>query len=64
MSYRMSDIIFERAPYFVVRAGRGFEVYQNQGTHSRRCAIIGFPGSEGINRATAEIDRRISEAAE
>jgi hypothetical protein len=57
------QIVFEKGAYWVRRAAKGFEVYKVGVTHSRRCAIIGFEGQKGIDRAKAEIDRRIRDDA-
>ena len=56
-----SDIIYEKGDFFVLKAKHGYEVYKNGLTHSTRCAIIGYKGEIGINKAIAEIDRRIKE---
>ena len=60
MVIRERDIAFERGDYWVLRVRTGFEVYRIGVTHSTRCAVIGFKGAEGMRRAIAEIDRRIS----
>jgi hypothetical protein len=67
----IAEIVFEKGDYWIKRAtfGRptclaparkGFEVYRVEGTHSVRVASIGFEGDEGLRRAKAEIERRIS----
>jgi hypothetical protein len=58
MSYKESDIVYESGAHWVLRVKNGFEVYKNGVTHSTRCAIIGFKGAEGLERAKAECDRR------
>lgn len=58
----MEPIIFERDNYFVVRTQEGtFEVYRNGATSASRCATIGYQGQKGLDKAKAEIDRRIGE---
>lgn len=59
----LHDIVSERDGYFVVRFAKGFEIYKNDITHSTRCAIIGFVGQAGLDRANREIDRRLAAAA-
>lgn len=65
MSYKSSDIAYEQGEYWVLRVATGFEVYRNVGTHSVRCARIGFPNdrAKGLERAKAEIARRATEDA-
>lgn len=57
-----SRILYERGDYWVVRADShrtsGYEVYRNEGSHSVRCAVIGYIGDLGLARAIAECDRR------
>lgn len=61
MSYKESDIAFESDHHWVLNLGsKGFEVYRNELTHSVRCAVIGFTGQKGLERAKAEIARRES----
>lgn len=57
---RESDIVHEQGEFWVLQTAKGFEVYQNGTTCSTRCAVIGFRGDEGMKRAKAEIERRIS----
>ncbi len=57
------DIVFEASGYWVKRVDYGFEVYRNEATHSVRCARIGYHGQVGLDRAKAEIERRISLSA-
>ena len=59
--YKESDIAYEKGCYWVLKLGsKGFEVYKNGLTHSTRCAVIGFSGQNGLDRAILEIDRRLS----
>ncbi len=62
MSYTEKQIAFEKLDYWVLDLGRkGFEVYRNGITHSTRCAIIGYTGPKGLDRAKAEIERRLAQ---
>ena len=56
------DILFERDGYWVKASDRfkGFEVYQTGLTHSVRVASIGYAGQPGLDRAKAEVERRLS----
>lgn len=64
MSYKESDIAYGKGPYWVLNTGsKGFEVYKNGITHSTRCAVIGYQGKNGLDRAILEIDRRLGVAA-
>lgn len=57
-----SIIVYEKGDYWVNRTAKGyFEVYKIGITHSTRCAQIGYAGEIGLNRAKAEIDRRINQ---
>lgn len=58
-----SDILFEVGNYWVCRAldYKGYEVYRNGITHSRRVAIIGWDGEKGLERAISEAKRRHEE---
>lgn len=58
---KVSDILFEKGEYFILKASYGYEVYRNGLTHSTRCAQIGYKGETGMQRAIQEIDRRIKE---
>ena len=59
--YRESDIAYEKGQFWVLNLGsKGFEVYKNGITHSTRCAVIGFSGQNGLDRAIVEIDRRLA----
>ena len=59
--YKESDIAYEKGCFWVLNLGsKGFEVYKNGLTHSTRCAVIGFSGQNGLDRAILEIDRRLS----
>ena len=57
---RESDILYEQGPYWICRKGKGFEVYKTGVTHSVRVASIGFEGDKGLQRAKAEIARRLA----
>lgn len=53
------DIIFESGKYWVLDAKqKGFEVYKTGITYSTRCAVIGWTGQVGIDKAKQEIKRR------
>ena len=59
--YKESDIAYEKSQFWVLNLGsKGFEVYKNGLTHSTRCAVIGFQGQNGLDRAIVEIDRRLA----
>lgn len=59
--YKESDIAYEKGQFWVLNLGsKGFEVYKNGITHSTRCAVIGFSGQNGLDRAIVEIDRRLA----
>ena len=59
--YKESDIAYEKGQFWVLNLGsKGFEVYKNGITHSTRCAVIGFSGQSGLDRAILEIDRRLA----
>jgi len=59
--YKESDIAYEKGQFWVLNLGsKGFEVYKNGLTHSTRCAVIGFQGQNGLDRAIVEIDRRLA----
>lgn len=55
---KTSDILHEGKSHFVVKAKYGFEVHRNGITHATRCAIIGYEGKIGLDKAIAEIERR------
>jgi hypothetical protein len=59
---KLSEIVYESdcGKYWVKAADFGFEVYITGITHSTRCAIIGYKGALGLERAKAEIDRRLA----
>ena len=59
-----SDILYEEEPYWIAKAPKGkagFEVYRVAVTHSVRVASIGFAGVKGMERARAEITRRLND---
>lgn len=60
---RESDIIYESpcGSYWVKKVDYGYDVYKTGGTHSTRCAIIGWKGETGLERAKKEIARRLAE---
>jgi len=51
-------IIHVDHPYDVRRSKYGFEVYFAGATHATRCAIIGWHGLKGFEKALDEIERR------
>lgn len=54
-----SQIVHETKKHWVLDCGsKGFEVYRKTITHSERCAVIGFTGAKGLERAKLEIERR------
>ena len=57
--FKESQIVYETHKYWVLDLGsKGFEVYRKTITHSERCARIGFTGTNGLDRAKLEIERR------
>lgn len=56
--FTLASIVIEDGDYFAIRAPKGFEIYRNAGSHSVRCAVIGFDGADGLARVRKEIDRR------
>ena len=62
MTYKETQIAYEKADFWVLNLGlKGFEVYRDGITHSTRCAIIGYQGENGLSRAIAEIERRLTQ---
>lgn len=61
MSYQVKDIMHETAHHFVIKVRGGFEVYRIGQTCSVRCAVIGWKGAVGKERAITECNRRESE---
>ncbi len=57
-----AKILFERDPYWVCAATsfKGFEVWRCGATHSVRVARIGYEGEVGMEKAKAEIQRRLN----
>lgn len=58
---RESDILYQKGDFWVCKAtdaSKGFEVYRDGVTHATRCAIIGYKGDDGLQRAKTECDRR------
>lgn len=59
MKYDLKDVVYETNNYWVLnKYEKGYEVYKIGVTHSTRCAIIGYKGQEGLERAIAEAKRR------
>lgn len=54
----LKDIVFESGKYLVLKTKHGFEVYKHGITHSTRCAIIGYKGHIGLDKAIREIQKR------
>lgn len=55
------QIIVQKGRYWIARIKDGsYEVFREEGTHSVRCAVIGYKGDEGLSRAKAELERRLS----
>lgn len=61
MSMTERDILFEREGYWIAaaRTFKGYEVWRSGVTCSERVACIGWLGTAGLDRAKAEIERRI-----
>lgn len=55
---KASDIKFEIGNYWVLQKDQSFEVYKIGLTHSVRCAVIGWGGAVGLEKAIAEAKRR------
>jgi hypothetical protein len=55
-----SNILFEIGNYWVSKSDKhtGYDVWEAGITHSRRCAIIGYDGEKGLERAKAEAVKR------
>lgn len=54
-----SDILYEKGNYWACASKKGgYEVYKNGITHSTRCAIIGYKGQKGLDRAKLECNKR------
>ena len=60
MSYKVSDIMYEKGNFWVLQTNKGYEVYEVGVTCSTRCAIIGYKGAKGLERAIAECDKRVN----
>lgn len=54
-----NDIVYELNGFFIVRAPKGFDIYENAVTHSERVARCGYHGKKGLDWCRDEIDRRI-----
>lgn len=59
MSYDLKDVVYELGGYFVLRVAKGYEIYKEGCTHATRCAVIGWGGEKGLERAKAEVSRRL-----
>ncbi len=57
---REQDIVHEEGDFWVLKTPKGYEVYRIRATHSVRCAVIGYTGEIGLEKAKAEISRRIN----
>lgn len=56
---KLPGIMYENGNFWVRRnEHETFEVYKVIGTHSVRCAQIGYKGAEGLQRAMAECNKR------
>jgi hypothetical protein len=54
-----SDILYQNGDFWVCASEKGgYEVYCDGITHSTRCAIIGYKGDKGLERAILECDKR------
>lgn len=58
----MSRILYQRGNFWVCKAKKGYEVYEDGMAHATRRAIIGSDGPQWFERAKAEADRRAKEA--
>ncbi len=56
--------LYESGDFWVVKAAKGYEVYQTGATASTRVAIIGSEGEKWFQRAKDEADRRHSAVVE
>lgn len=54
------QVIYQLGDYWITPVRKGYEVYRQNGTHSVRCARIGYPGKCGLEKAKREIDRRLT----
>ncbi len=57
-------ILYQNGDYWVCKAPqgkKGFEVCRNTSTHAERCAIIGYEGERGLQRAVEECDKRAAQ---
>lgn len=55
-----ADILFEIGNYWVAKSDKhqGYDVFRCGVTHSVRCAIIGWEGDKGLQRAITEATKR------
>lgn len=58
--YKVSDILYETANYFVLKVRHGVEVYRLGTTRSTRCAQI-YLGDKSLARGILECNKRESE---
>jgi hypothetical protein len=57
-----SDILYQNGSFWVCKAKKGYEVYEDGVTHASRRAIIGSDGPQWFERAKIVTDRRAEEA--
>lgn len=60
-SMNLSDIVYENGNHFVLRVAKGYEVYRNEVTTSRRVAA--WHVANGLERAIMDCDKREERAA-
>lgn len=58
----MATVLYENGDFWVCAENGGFAVYKVEGTHSLRCAQIGYKGEEGFRKAISETDKRANAA--
>lgn len=59
----LEKMVIETEQHFVIRQGKGFEIYNNRVTHSVRVSQCGYEGQKGIDWCRTEIARRESVSA-
>jgi hypothetical protein len=62
MSDGIGAIVYDDGHYWIRRAAKGWEGYENGAVASRRCAFIGFGIKDAYQRALGEIERRTKES--